>query len=100
MHSQEKISFMLNELIKKQKIISQKDLANKMGVSPVSVNKWLNGGSIEVDKIPLLCEILKITPNDLFRFNNTEFSDDDISILKELKKHPQYKDAIKKLLDM
>lgn len=100
MHSQEKISFMLNELIKKQKIISQKDLANKIGVSPVSVNKWLNGGSIEVDKIPLLCEILKITPNDLFGFNNTEFSDDDISILKELKKHPQYKDAIKKLLDM
>lgn len=100
MHSQEKISFILNELIKNQKVISQKELANKMGVSPVSVNKWLNGGSIEVDKIPLLCEILQITPNELFCFNNTEYSNEDILILNKLKKHPEYKDAIYKLLDI
>ncbi|MCM1556731.1 MAG: helix-turn-helix domain-containing protein [Anaeroplasma bactoclasticum] len=100
METLEKITIILNELIKNKKTITQKELADKLNVTPASVNKWLNGGSIEVDKIPLLCETLKITPNDLFGFNNTEFSDDDISILKELKKRPKYKDAIRKLLDM
>lgn len=100
METLEKIAFVLNDLIKNKKTISQKELAEKMGVSPVSVNKWLNGGSIETSKIVQLCTVLNITPNDLFGYNNTEFSDEEIEILKELKKHPEYIGAIKKLLDI
>jgi len=100
METLEKITYVLNDIIKNKKLITQKALANKLNVSPVSVNKWLNGGAIEISKIPSLCEALNITPNDLFGYNNSEFSDEDIAILQELKKHPQYKDAIKKLLDI
>lgn len=100
METLEKITLILNDLIKNKKIISQKALAEKLNVSPVSVNKWLNGGSIELSKVPALCNALEITPNDLFGYNNTDFSDEDISILREIKKHPQYKDAIRKLLDI
>ena len=100
MKSLGKISLILNDLIKNKKIISQKDLAEKMGVSTVAVNKWLNGGSIDDDKIPLLCETLNITPNELFGYNNTELSDDEINIILKLKQHPEYMVAIKKLLDI
>ena len=100
MENLEKIANILNDLIKNKKIISQKELAEKMSVSPVSVNKWLNGGAIEATKIPQLCNILGITPNELFGYNNTEFTDEDIRILEQIKKHPEYKDAIKKLLDI
>lgn len=100
METLEKIAFTLNDLIKNKKLISQKELAERMGVSPVSVNKWLNGGAIEVTKIPQLCNILGITPNELFGYNNTEFSDEDIRILEQINKRPEYKSAIKKLLDI
>ena len=100
METLEKIAFILNDLIKNKKIISQKELAEKMGVSPVSVNKWLNGGAIEVAKIPQLCNVLGITPNELFGYNNTEFSDEDLLILEKINKRPEYKGAIKKLLDI
>lgn len=100
MRTLEKIAEILNDLIKNKRIISQKELANKMNVSPVSVNKWLNGGSIEIDKIPLLCETLNITPNDLFGFNNTELTDEELNIIFKLRNNPQYKDAINKLLDI
>ena len=100
METLEKITFTLNDLIKNKKIISQKELAKKMYVTPVSVNKWLNGGSIEIAKIPQLCNILGITPNELFGYNNTDFSNEDITILEQINKHPEYKGAIKKLLDI
>ena len=100
METLEKIAFTLNDLIKNKKIISQKELAERMGVSPVSVNKWLNGGAIEVAKIPQLCNVLGITPNELFGYNNTEFSDEDLLILEKINKSPEYKGAIKKLLDI
>lgn len=100
METLEKIAFILNDLVKNKKIISQKELAERMGVSPVSVNKWLNGGAIEVAKIPQLCNVLEITPNELFGYNNTDFSNEDITILEQINKHPEYKGAIKKLLDI
>lgn len=100
MENLEKIASILNDIIKNKKLISQKELAERMNVSPVSVNKWLNGGSIETAKIPQLCTILEITPNELFGYNNSEFSDEDIKILQQIKKHPEYMDAIKKLLDI
>lgn len=100
MENLEKITKILNDIIKNKKRLSQKELAEKMNVSPVAVNKWLNGGSIEIDKIPLLCKSLGITPNELFNFNNTDLSDDEIKLINKLREHPEYKNAINKLLDI
>lgn len=100
MKNLEKITVILNDIVKNEKRISQKELADKMGVSPVAVNKWLNGGSIDTSKIPLLCKTLNITPNELFGFNNTNLTDDEIHIINKLRQHPKFKDAIKKLLDI
>ena len=65
-------SKVLNKIIKEEKVITQADLANQMNVSSVAINKWLKGGAISVDKIPKLCSILNITPNELFGFYTSE----------------------------
>lgn len=64
----ENLQLILNKRIKEDKVITQKELANILCVSPVAVNKWLNGGSIDSNKIPALCTALNITPNELFGF--------------------------------
>ena len=46
--------------------MTQAELAKKMHISPVSVNKWMKNGGPAIDKLPQLCEILEISPNELF----------------------------------
>ena len=74
--------------IKEDKFISQSDLADKMGVSKVAVSKWIAGGSIDSNKIPLLCTILEITPNQLFGF---EENLESIKILDIVNSDPELK---------
>lgn len=92
----EKISALLNKKIKEDKILTQKQLAEKMGVSPVSVNKWLNGGSIDLDKIPTLCKALNITPNELFDF---DVNKEDILLLEIINKNPKLKAYVMSMKD-
>ena len=92
----EKITALLNKKIKEDKILTQKQLAERMGVSPVSVNKWLNGGSIELEKIPTLCRELNITPNELFDF---EINKDDVLLLEILNKNPKLKAYVMSMKD-
>lgn len=95
----ETISNVLNEKIKKEKVISQVELANRLGVTPVAVNKWLNGGAIESSKIPQLCEILSITPNELFGIKRNYGIDKALELYDAYVNHPEYQDAVNKLLD-
>ncbi len=90
----------LNRKIKVEKKITQSGLANKLNVSPVSVNKWLNGGSIELSKIPSLCVALDITPNELFGFNTKKDEEKALELYKAFLNHPEYQQSIKKLLNL
>ncbi len=86
MNEMTQIQKILIQKLRVEKIISQVELAKAMNVSNASVTKWLNGGSIELSKIPLLCECLKITPNELFDFaNEHDISSKDYEILEKIK---------------
>ena len=43
MDVRENIKVVLNQKIKIEKVISQKDLASAVGITAASITKWLNG---------------------------------------------------------
>lgn len=55
---------------RKEKSLTQSELAEKLNVSDRAVSKWENGNCIpDVSNIQELCKILNITINDLFSGN-------------------------------
>lgn len=96
----ERIRFFMKKKTKEEKTITQAELAAKLGIAPASVNKWLSGGTPSVDKLPVLCELLGITPNELFGYEQEEFPQEAVDLYKAFQKYPEYKPAISKLLDM
>lgn len=56
-------------LARKAKGFSQEDLASQMDISRQAVSKWENGtAQPEMSNIIKLCEVLEITPNELFGY--------------------------------
>lgn len=54
---------------RKAKSFSQEDLASQMDISRQAVSKWENGtAQPEMSNIIKLCEVLEITPNELFGY--------------------------------
>lgn len=94
----ERITQLLNKTIKEEKRFTQVELAEMMGVAPASVNKWMVGGAPSIDKLPKLCEILEITPNELFDYHENEDDIETEKILKKFKQIPEYRPIIEKLL--
>jgi len=96
----ERITMLLNKAVKEDKKFTQVEIAKRMNVSPVSVNKWMKDGSPTIDKLPLLCEILDLTPNELFGYNDKKMSKDALVLYKAFLKHPEYQSSVKKLLEL
>ena len=94
----ERIRILLNKAIKEDKRISQVDLAKIMEVAPASVNKWLSGGTPSIDKLPKLCEVLGITPNELFDYQPNESDLETEILIKKLQQYPEYQKIIEVLL--
>ena len=96
----ERIALLLRKAIKEERKMTQVELANKVGIAPASVNKWMNGGAPSVDKLPLLCEILEISPNQLFGYEEDTFPQEAIDLYRAFNNHPEYKNSIIKLLNL
>ena len=94
----ERITELLNKAIKEDKRISQVDLAKIMEVAPASVNKWLSGGTPSIDKLPKLCEVLGITPNELFDYHPNESDLETETLIKKLQQYPEYKKIVEILI--
>ena len=63
--NQEKIGKFIAEM-RKEKNMTQVDLANKLGITDRAISKWENGrGMPDLSLIKPLCNELKITINDL-----------------------------------
>lgn len=56
--------------LRKRLEITQRELAEKVGVTETTVRNWENNRSgVEwFERIAKLCEALECTPNDLFRY--------------------------------
>ena len=64
--NQEKIGKFISEC-RKEKQITQEQLAVQLGVTSKSISKWENGNCLpDASKYKSLCEILGITVNELF----------------------------------
>ena len=58
---------------RKEKNMTQEDLANRLGVSSQAVSKWENDASCpDISLLPQLCEILGITADELLTGKNNE----------------------------
>jgi len=68
----ENISKMIKKRINEDKIITQANLANELGVSRSAVNKMITKGQIDLDRVLKLCQVLQITPNELLGYNINE----------------------------
>ena len=56
---------------RKQLGLTQKDLAEKLGISDKTISKWETGhGMPDVSVIPELCEILSVNSNELLAGEN------------------------------
>ncbi len=59
------------QFLRKKANLSQEDLAEHLNISRQAVSKWeLGQSSPDIDTCLKLCEVLKITPNQLFSGSN------------------------------
>ena len=62
--------------LRKNKNISQEQLAEELGVSRQAVSKWESGASYpEMDKLVLLCKIFNCNLDDLLNKDITQIED-------------------------
>ena len=80
--------------------MTQAELARRMDVTPAAVTKWLKDGTVSLNKIPLLCEILGITPNTLFGFPDSKISSEALNLFNAYMKYPEYQVSVMKLLGL
>ena len=65
--NQEKIGKFILEL-RREKNMSQQELADKLGVTDRAISHWENGRRLpDYSLLPILCDILSISINELFR---------------------------------
>jgi transcriptional regulator with XRE-family HTH domain len=77
--------------LRKEKSMTQQDLADKLNVTDKAVSKWERGISCpDINTIPQLAEILGITPNELMGYCEQE----------PISKHGQYKEDIKDIIQL
>lgn len=87
---------------RKEKGITQSELAEKLYISDRAISKWENGICLpDAGNMPLLCEILDITINDLFSGEVVDMKDKEKNLeenLLEMTKLKEEKD--KQLLSL
>lgn len=94
---QRKIGFFIKEK-RKEKKLTQDELAEKLGVTNRAISKWENGVCMpDSGIIPDLCKILGITINDLFHGKVIDKKDDVEKYLLEIYKQKEVSD--RKLLN-
>ena len=78
---------------RKQKKITQDELADKLGISNRAISKWENGICMpDSGLIPELCKLLGITINDLFHGKVVDKKDDEENYLLEMYKQKEESD--------
>lgn len=71
--------------IRKEKNITQSELAEKLGISDRAISKWENGICLpDASNMPLLCEILDISINDLFSGEIVDMKDNEKKLEENL----------------
>lgn len=63
--------------------ISQKELAERLGVSQSAVTNWIKGkNSPDIEAVAQICQVLRISVSDLFGAGDMEMTVDERSLLQ------------------
>ena len=100
MTAEQNIAKVLREFLKENRLMTQAELARRMDVTPAAVAKWLKEGAVSLNKIPLLCEVLGITPNTLFGFPDSRISAEALGLYNAFMKYPEYQNSVMRLLGL
>lgn len=89
---------------RKEKGISQKELANLLNINASSVSQWEIGkNSIDINNLFNICKILDVSFNDMLgKYNNNKEEEEEIREVKELfnKLSNEGKETIKNTLKL
>ena len=80
--------------------ISQKELAQRLNVSPSAVTNWIRGkNSPDIEIVAQICDILEISVLDLFGTeDNEQYSEFEKKIIYQYRKKPELQHAVNILL--
>lgn len=63
--------------------ISQKELAERLGVSQSAVTNWIKGkNSPDIEAVAQICQVLRVSVSDLFGAGDVEMTVDERSLLQ------------------
>lgn len=82
------------------KKITQKTIANKLGIAQSTVSGWIQGHcSPDIETLAKVCDILNVTIIDLFGTDGTsDYTDLEREIIKQYRNKPDYQNAVLTLL--
>jgi len=84
---------------RKERKLTQSDLAEKLNISDRTISKWENGVCMpDVGTMPLLCKILNITINDLFSGEMIDMKDNEKRLEENLLEMAKLKEEKDKML--
>lgn len=90
----ENLSFYL-----KERNITQKELATKLGVVQSAVTNWIKKDNApDIEMVAKICDVLQITLNDLYGINNSDYSEIEKRIIHQYRNNPEIQGAVKILL--
>lgn len=82
--------------------ITQKELAEKLSVSPSAVTNWIKGkNSPDIESVARICDIFNISVVELFGTDGSNrYTDMERKIIAQYRKKPELQHAIHVLLDI
>jgi len=87
--------------VQKAKKISQKELAEQIGVSSARFSNWEQGSNRpDVDFIAKICKALNVSPSEMLDFElpSDELSDLERNVLAQYRNKPEIRKAVNILL--
>ena len=98
MSYRENISNKIKERLKELNMY-QRDFAVAVGVKQAAVSKWVLGTQVpDINILPLVCEVLDISLNELFGFNDNVDSIKAMKLYKAYLAHPDVRGSVDILL--
>ena len=92
----EHIAQVTTKIIKEDKITTQAAIAKGLGISEAAVSKMLKTGQVDYENILNLCNLLKISPNELLGYTENA---EERELLDILDKNPKLKAYVMSMKD-
>ena len=96
MRVREHIAQVTTKRIKEDKITTQAAIAKGLGISEAAVSKMLKTGQVDYENILNLCNLLKISPNELLGYTENA---EERELLDILDKNPKLKAYVMSMKD-